>query len=144
MAKKSPTKRAAKVPAGKVAKVKEPARRAAAGKKRKATTKKKRKATTKRKEPRDVTALITAGASVESVVPATRRDDLTAWFNLYMSLEVEPGSNTYRAKLGDLKWFLGYLAQNQRSCHEVPTSPVIAPVYQGVSSQFPCLSLPCR
>jgi integrase/recombinase XerD len=100
MAKKSRTRRAAKVPAGKVAKVKEPARRTAAGKKRKATT--------KRKEPRDVTALITAGASVESVVPATRRDDLTAWFNLYMSLEVEPGSNTYRAKLGDLKWFLGY------------------------------------
>jgi hypothetical protein len=65
MARKLQTKRPAKVPAGKVAKVKEPARRTAAGKKRKATT--------KRKEPRDVTALITAGASVESVVPATRR-----------------------------------------------------------------------
>ena len=104
MAKKSPTKRAAKVPAGKVAKVKEPARRAAA--------RKKRKATTKRKEPRDVTALITAGASVESVVPATRRDDLTAWFNLYMSLEVEPGSNTYRAKLGDIEWFLRFFYES--------------------------------
>ena len=59
-----------------------------------------------------MTALITAGASVETVVPAARRDDLTAWFNLYMSIEVEPGSNTYRAKLGDLKWFLRFFFES--------------------------------
>lgn len=55
-----------------------------------------------------MTALITAGANVEAVVPTARRDDLTAWLNLYMAIEVEPGSNTYRAKLGDIKCLLRF------------------------------------
>ncbi len=31
-----------------------------------------------------------------------------ARFNVYMSVEVEPGSNTYRAKIGDIQWFLRF------------------------------------
>ena len=101
MAKKKAKKRpAATVVTGEVAEVKDPRRKAAKAKKRKTTT--------KRKEPADVTGLITAGANVEAVVPTARRDDLTAWLNLYMAIEVEPGSNTYRAKLGDIKCLLRF------------------------------------
>jgi integrase/recombinase XerD len=101
MAKRKAKRRPAKtVVTGEVAEVRDPRRKAAKAKKCKTTT--------KRKEPRDVTALITAGANVETVVPTSRRDDLTAWLNLYLAIEVEPGSNTYRAKLGDIKWFLRF------------------------------------
>jgi integrase/recombinase XerD len=60
------------------------------------------------KEGENVTELIIQEAEPGSVVPASSRDDLTAWLNVYMATEVEPDSNTYRAKLGDLKWFLAY------------------------------------
>ena len=53
-----------------------------------------KKTGTKKKENKDVTAIITAGADVGQLVQLKDRDDLTAWFNVYMSVEVEPGLNT--------------------------------------------------
>lgn len=81
--------------------------------KRKAAAKSKKPPESKPKQEGadDVTALITQGAEVSEVVPASRRDDLTAWFNLYMATEVEPDSNTFRAKVGDIRWFLTYFQE---------------------------------
>ncbi len=54
-----------------------------------------------------MTALITKGADVTKLV-GRDRDDLTKWMNLYLAVEVEPGSNTHRAKVGDIEWFLRF------------------------------------
>ena len=59
-----------------------------------------------------MTALITQGADVGQLVQAKERDDLTAWLNVYLAVEVEPGSNTHRAKLGDIQWFLKFFYES--------------------------------
>lgn len=56
----------------------------------------------------NVTALITVGADIGALVGSTNRDNLASWMNVYMAVEVEPASNTYRAKLGDIEWFLRF------------------------------------
>ena len=71
----------------------------------------KRKKPAHRKEV-DVTALITQGTDVASLVASNARDDLTAWLNVYLAVEIEPGSNTYRAKLGDIQWFLRFFYES--------------------------------
>ena len=101
MAKKKQTKKRTKATGAKVVTVRKP------GKKKTA----KRKATTKT-EGTDVTALITAGADIGKLVQSKERDDLAAWLNVYMAVEVEPGSNTYRAKLGDIQWFLRFFFES--------------------------------
>ena len=65
----------------------------------------------KKKESK-VAELITVGADVGKLIKTTDRDDLTAWFNVYMAVEVEEGSNTYRAKLGDMEWFLRFFYES--------------------------------
>jgi len=72
----------------------------------------KRKKPTQQKETRDVTALITQGADVGELIQSNDRDNLAAWFNVYMAVEVEPGSNTHRAKLGDIEWFLRFFFES--------------------------------
>ena len=101
---KKKTRRASSVVVGEVVEVRSPGKR-----KRPVKRPPKKKAKVK-KESKDVTALITKGADVGELVAAKAkdRDDLTAWFNVYMSVEIEPGSNTYRAKLGDIQWFLRF------------------------------------
>ena len=102
--KKKKNRRAARVVTGEVVEVRTP------GKRKRSVKRPRKKTTRKKKESKDVTALITKGADVGELVAAKAkdRDDLTAWFNVYMSVEIEPGSNTYRAKLGDIQWFLRF------------------------------------
>ena len=73
---------------------------------------KKKKPAKQNKESTDVTALITQGANVGKLIQSKDRDNLAQWFNVYMAVEVEPGSNTHRAKLGDIEWFLRFFFES--------------------------------
>ena len=64
----------------------------------------------------DVTALITAGADVGKLV-GSDADDLTKWFNLYLTLEESPGSLTHKAKVGDIQWFLRFFHEDAGGYH---------------------------
>jgi integrase/recombinase XerD len=49
--------------------------------------------------------------SASILIPTSRRDSLTAWFELYMTIEAGPqDSNTFKAKKRDLQEFLDYLS----------------------------------
>ena len=76
-----------------------------------------KKKTTPNKEVNDVTALITQGADVAKLVTGTGHDDLTKWFNLYLGVEVESGSNTHRAKVLDIQWFLRFFFEDAGGYH---------------------------
>ncbi len=103
MAKKKTTKKKRKTAARAVAASTAEVRKPRATKKKKKTAKKKQPS----KKERDVTALITKGADVAKIV-GRDRDDLTKWFNLYLACEEDSGSHTYRAKVGDIQWFLRF------------------------------------
>ena len=45
------------------------------------------------------------------------RDDLSKWFNLYLTLEEDPGSNTRRAKVRDIEWFLRFFHHDAGGYH---------------------------
>ena len=77
----------------------------------------KNKATRIKKEGKDVTALITAGADVGQLIRRADRDELTSWFNAYLAVEVEPGSNTHKAKLQDIGRFLDFFHEVHQSYH---------------------------
>jgi len=62
----------------------------------------------RKKKEENVTALITQGADVGQLVPHRKRDDLTKWFNAYLAVEVDPDSNTFRAKVQDIQRFLRF------------------------------------
>ena len=63
-----------------------------------------------------MTALITQGADVSKLV-GRDREDLTKWFNLYLAVEEDPGSNTHRAKVGDIQWFLKFFFEDAGGYH---------------------------
>ena len=65
---------------------------------------------------KNVTALITAGADVGKLV-GSDRDDLTKWFNLYLTVEEDPGSHTHRAKVRDIQWFLSFFNEDSGGYH---------------------------
>ena len=71
----------------------------------------------KSKEVADVTAVITQGADVGKLLRGDDRDDLTKWFNVYLAVEVEPGSHTHRAKVGDIQWFLRFFFHDAGGYH---------------------------
>jgi len=49
-------------------------------------------------------------ATASTLIPANRRQSLTAWFELYMAIEAGPkDGNTFKAKKRDLQEFLNYL-----------------------------------
>lgn len=51
-------------------------------------------------------------ATAANLIPTSRRESLTAWFELYMRIEGGPaGSNTFKAKKSDLESFLGYFLE---------------------------------
>jgi integrase/recombinase XerD len=51
-------------------------------------------------------------ATTSDLLPSSAREDLVAWFNLYMGIEGNAGSdNTAKAKKSDLENFLGYLGR---------------------------------
>ncbi len=63
-------------------------------------------------------ALTTVPALTSSLLPHDRRHSLTAWLEVYMTVEAAAGSpNTFRAKQRDLEAFLGYFTQTSGSDH---------------------------
>ena len=56
--------------------------------------------------------IVPADATASELLPSADREDLVAWFNLYMGIEGSAGSdNTLAAKKADLEVFLGYLGR---------------------------------
>jgi len=69
------------------------------------------------------------------LVPLDQRDSLTAWLQLYMTVEAAAGSpNTFRAKKRDLEHFLGFFQQAVRSDHpDQWTRSITAAYLKGLS-----------
>jgi integrase/recombinase XerD len=60
--------------------------------------------------PSKRTKLVPVEGKTATLIPATRRESLRAWFSVYMGIEGRAGSdNTFVAKQRDLELFLGFL-----------------------------------
>ena len=72
---------------------------------------------------------ITVGADVGKLVSSSERDELPAWFNAYLAVEVEPNSHTHKAKLQDIGRFLDFFCEVHQ-CYDCDKWT------RGISKQF--------
>jgi len=76
----------------------------------------KKKSRTQASKPK--TELVPMEATAGTLIPKKRQDSLMAWFELYMGIEAgAPGTNTFKAKKGDLQKFVTYLQESSETDH---------------------------
>jgi len=83
-----------------------------------------------KERPAKAESVVPFASSAQELLPPNKRESLAAWFGLYLTVEVEPDSNTLQAKRRDLQAFLDFFQLVSRSNHPDHWTPSVTKAFQ--------------
>jgi integrase/recombinase XerD len=75
-------------------------------------------------------SIVTLATTAQELLPVNQRENLAAWFGLYLTVEERPESNTFQAKKRDLQAFLDYFRQVSLSNNPDHWTPSVTKAFQ--------------
>jgi integrase/recombinase XerD len=74
--------------------------------------------------------IVTLATTAQELLPVNQRENLAAWFGLYLTVEEIPDSNTFLAKKRDLQSFLDFFHHVSRSSNPDHWTPSVTKGFQ--------------